>query len=451
MENHQGSRLFGRNIFADAFQQFDEESFFSSLHHQVKNKSYYERYRGFKQTVTVLSYIFSVAGALTSAYAVYWLASWAGATLWLSLTIGGLILAFLERIKRKASEEAWQVYFFQGKIALGWVLLSLALFVVGVLSSSFGAKEGARDFAPLADLITSDTTAEGYSHRVAVLEAENQRLSSQRNSKGEIYWPAQQQMARNKQIIAQYEGRILSLDSKREQANDGIKASHETSVAFAARVFMIVQIGMELCFEACIAWIWYFFYRSYVERRQIVGISDDDASSPSLSPGHILPPNGLNAPPGVDSRLIAQIVAKTLEHMQPLPEAPGSPPPPGNGQKNTMTNQHYGTPLPIGFFTPSQRASQLSPDSSVQACTEVYRESEDLYTVLHHYTRGGKTYQTPYTRNQIMSRINQYEREVMEAITRKMGEEVIENRRQWLAYWQSKLVELEQKLQILSK
>jgi hypothetical protein len=447
---HSGSIL-GDNRWAKAFEQFDEDAFFARLHHQVKNKPYYERYRSFKQTVTILSYIFSVAGALTSAYAVYWLASWAGAALWLSLAIGGLILVFLERIKRKASEEAWQVYFFEGKIAAGWILLSLALLVIGILSSSFGAKEGAKDFAPLAQLITTDTTADHYHQRVAHLEAENLRLSRQRNAQGEIYWPAQQQMARNRQTIAQYEERILALDSKREQTNDGLQASHAANVAFASRVFMLVQIGMELCFEACIAWIWYFLYRSYVERQV--------TSPTSPSPSHRQHSR---------SPLASEDDPEIAEEENPLPESaivlettqanggftafPYTSPPSGNGRHIPPAGSHH---RPIGFYTDRQRAMQEErtrdqESAPVQTCTELYTETitlhEDRYTVLHRYQRGGRIYQTPYTRNQILARISQYERDLQEATRKNMNEEILQNRRQWLAYWQGKLRELEEKI-----
>jgi hypothetical protein len=79
----------------------------------------------------------------------------------------------------------------------------------------------------------------------------------------------------------------------------------------------------------------------------------------------------------------------------------------------------------------------------------VYTEGEtrydDRHTVLHTYQRGGRTYQTPYTENQILSRINQYERDIAEAEAKKLASEILENRRQWHQYWRGKLAELHAK------
>lgn len=422
--------MLGRNIFAEAFQQFDEEEFFSKLHHKVKNKPYYDRYRGFKNTVNILSHIFSVASALTSSYAVYWLASWAGASLWLSLVIGAVILIFMERIKRKASEETWQVYFFEGKLPIGWLLLSLALFGMGVFSSAFGAKEGTKDFAPLAQRVQSDSTAESYQQRIAALEKENKALSRQKNAQGEIYWPAQRQMARNKEIIVQYETRALALDEKREGKNENLLAERDKNVAFASRVLMIVQIFMELCFEACIAYVWYFYFRSYVERKRMNRLPEDPLPAPAAFPP----------------------TARTY-----------SPPPPANEQEAIPLVRNAVPHSPIGFFTEAQKetfraqtnSSRYVPGGqgdivSVHACTdlssgEIEVGYDDLYTVLHEYQRGGKTCFTPYTENQVLSRIGQYERDIEEATHKNLGQDILANRQRWLVYWRARLEELYQK------
>lgn len=424
------SGLLGRNIFKEAFEQFDEEEFFSKLHHKVKNKPYYERYVGFKNTINILSYIFSVASTLTSAYAVYWLASWAGAAPWLSLAIGGIILIFLEQIKRKASEETWQMYFFEGRLPAGWLFLSLLLFAVGVFTSSFGAKEGAIDFAPPAALVETDTAAVHYRDRIAALEQENDSLARQKNARGEIFWPAQKQMERNKEIIASYEARALTRDEKHESHNEDLQAAHDEKVAFASRVFMLTQIFMELCFEGCIAYVWYFYFRSYVERRRLKGIPEE---SPDTAPYDQAAP---------------------VPNPSPAPSYNGQASPPG-GRNGYDANSR----APIGFFTEAQKTGlthQGLPDdsqevsASVPPCTDLYREDnilihDDLYTVLHEYRRGGKNYFTPYTENQILSRIGQYERDIAQAVQKEMGEEIITNRRRWLEYWQAKLAELHQK------
>lgn len=448
MENHQASRLFGRNIFADAFQQFDEESFFSSLHHQVRNKSYFEKYQGFKTTLLVLSYLFNVASALTASYAVYWLTHQLTGIPTLSWIIAAVFLFFLEKIKRKSSTEFWQVLFFQRQLAAGWLALSLACLGLSLASSAFGVKEGTEDLGPGAELIATDSTAQEYRQRIAQLEDDNTRLEQQRNAQGEIYWPAQKEKEQNKKMIADLQSRILALDQKLEGHNEELSEEYRQEIQLTAWTLVYVTIAMELLFELCIAWIWYYYFRSYVERKKVIGLPEEEEPphhSPTPSSQKSRQPNAL------DPALISQIVAATLEQMQQVP----SPPPSSNGQhREEIIDQVKEVIRPIGFYTEAQRASQWHEDAhpyrkekkaSVQACTDVYREETDRYTVLHEYQKGGRTYQVPYTENQILSRIGQYERDIEEAIKREMGEEILANRRRWLAYWQGKLQELKGK------
>lgn len=447
MENHQGSRLFGRNIFADAFQQFDEDSFFASLHHQVKNKSFYEKYKGFKTTLLWLSYLFNLASALTASYAVYWLTHQITGVWVLSWLIAAVFLFFLEKIKRKSSTEFWQVFFFQRQLAAGWLALSLVCLGLSLASSAFGVKEGTEELGPGAELIATDSTAQDYRNQIAKLEGENLRLEQQKNAQGEIYWPAQKEKERNKTMIADLQSRVLALDQKLEGHNEELSEEYQQNIQLTAWTLVYVTIAMELLFELCIAWIWYYYFRSYVERKEVIGLPEEE---PPHSQRRSPPPSAQRQAAGaIDPQVIAQIVAATLEEMQASP----APPPSSNGQQEKIINQSSIT-MPIGYYTEAQRAAQmrqqglsliLEEKPSVQTCTEVYREEIDRYTVLHEYTRGGRTYQTPYTENQILARISQYEREIEEAIRRKMGEDILENRRQWLAYWQGKLEELKEK------
>lgn len=434
MENSQPSGLFGRNIFTDAFRQFDEDSFFEGLHEKVKNKSYFQRYRGFRITLTVLSYLFNVASALTASYAAYWLTRELTGSPTLSWIISLLFLFFLEKIKRKSSTEFWQLLFFQRQLAYGWLALSLACLGVSLGSSAFGVKEGTEELGPGADLIAMDSTAQDYRNRIAKLEADNLKLEQQRNRQGEIYWPAQQEKKQNKLMIAQLNQRILALDQKLEGHNEELSQEYQRDIQLTAWTLVYVTIAMEILFEMCIAWIWYYFFRSYVERSKVQGIASADGRTP-------LPSQHPHT--AIDPNMIQTMVQQSLQQMAPPPSPPAS----SNGQK--IENR-----VPIGFFTDAQRQAQMPPGitapastskASVQSCTDVYREEVDRYTVVHEYQKGGRTYRTPYTRNQVIARINQYERDIDQAIRQKLDQEIIENRRRWLRYWVGKLQELDEK------
>ena len=67
MENQAPFQL-GTNLFAKAFQEFDEETFFQRLEERVKPQSYYHKNKGLKNTVLLLSYLFNVFSMLTASY-----------------------------------------------------------------------------------------------------------------------------------------------------------------------------------------------------------------------------------------------------------------------------------------------------------------------------------------------------------------------------------------------
>jgi uncharacterized FlaG/YvyC family protein len=428
MENQQGSHLFGRNIFTDAFHEFDEERFFSDLHHRVRNKSYFQKYKGFKTTLLWLSYLFNIASALTASYAVYWLIHQLTGIDILSWCIAIIFLFFLEKIKRKSSTEFWQALFFERSIATGWLTLSFICLALSLASSAFGVKEGTEDLGPGAELIATDQTAQDYRNRIAALEADNLKLEQQRNAQGQIFWPAQKEKEKNKGMITDLQAHIFDLDKKLEGKNEKLSFAYQQDIKITAWTLVYVTIAMELLFEICIAWIWYYYFRSYVERKRIQRIAE---------PSPTLPENDLGAESFIPP-------VQTFSH------------PPFNGNGQTITSQTSFTSLPIGFFTDTQRAQQqgklLRPENtsnlSVQTCTDVYRQQKDRNTVMHCYSRNGQYFETPYTRNQIIARINQYEREVQEAIKREMQQTVLANRQTWLTYWQTKLQELKQKAAI---
>jgi hypothetical protein len=446
------STLFGENAFQKAFQEFDENEFFYSLHNRIKNKSYFEKYKGFKATLLFLSYLFNIASALTASYAVYWLTKKLTGFEIPSWIVAIAFLFFLEKIKRKSSSEFWQVLFFNRQVAAGWLALSLFCLGISLASSAFGVKEGTEDMGPGAELIATDSTAQDYRNQISKLEADNLKLEKQRNHKGEIYWPAQKEKEKNKAMITDLTTRVLELDKRLEGHNEKLSISYREDIAFTAWTLVWITIAMEILFELCIAWIWYYYYRSYVERRQLGILPAENYHSPSPTPQQ----NHVSQSGMIDQNLISQVVAATLQNLQTSTQQASPPPPSSNGHNEDATNKPQNS-LPIGFFSDAQRELQMRSayshteealKTSVQACTDVYRSEtklEDLHTVVHEYTRGGKTYRTPYTENQILSRIGQYERELEDAKAKGMDMQTINNRNRWLTYWKGKLKELKSK------
>lgn len=266
MQNKQG--LFGTNAFTKAFEKFDEETFFQDLHDRVKNKSYFEQYQGFKSTIVWLSYLFNAASALTASYAVYWLTNKITGISAVSWLVAVIFLFFLEKIKRKSSSEFWQSLFFRQKFAKGWFALSVFCLLVSLTSSGFGVKEGTENLSPDAELLFSDSLANDYKNKIIKLEIENEEFKKRRNHEGVIYHRTQAAIKENKKMITGYQVRVLELEKKLEGKNELLSENYSEEVKLTAWTLVYLTLLMELLFEACIAYIWYYYFWSYVEKQK---------------------------------------------------------------------------------------------------------------------------------------------------------------------------------------
>ena len=430
MQNKQG--LFGINAFTKAFEKFDEEAFFQDLHNRVKNKSYFEQYQGFKSTVVWLSYLFNAASALTASYAVYWLTNKITGISAISWLVAIIFLFFLEKIKRKSSSEFWQQLFFRQKFAKGWFGLSMFCLLVSLVSSGFGVKEGTENLSPDAELLFSDSLANEYQGKIALLQVENEEFKKQRNHEGVIYHRTQASIKENKKMISGYQVRVLELEKKLEGKNELLSEEYSEEVKLTAWTLVYLTLLMELLFEACIAYIWYYYFRSYVERQKTKEVQ-------------------IEPPQKIDKDIAAELAnnikslkeeLSVLKHQKTILHTDTSQ----NGLNGAKSIQNN-SKMPIGFYSKKQFA-EINGNISEYPETQNPISSvkyDDKYTVEHTYLRGNSQKSVRYTISMINARVKQYSRTLDEAKDRKMSADIIANRNKWLEYWQGKQVELEAK------
>ena len=273
---------FGINVFTEAFQEFDEDAFFENLHNKVKNKSYYQKYKGFKTTLVALSYLFNTASALSASYGVYWLTNRITGVAVLGWIVASVFLFFLEKIKRKSSSEFWQVYFFRKEFMIGWFVLSLFCFGISLGSSAFGVKEGTETLAPDPELIANDSTAKWYIAEAKKLDATNEDLRANRDSKsGVTFYNLNPAISANAEAAKEYRQRASELEKKLEGQNEKLTTEYIEEISFTAWTLVWFTVLMELLFEACLCYVWYYLHRSYVERVKTKGIEDTLTPLPS--------------------------------------------------------------------------------------------------------------------------------------------------------------------------
>ena len=448
------SSLFGKNVFTEAFKEFDEEAFFENLHNRVKNKSYFQKYKGFKNTLLALSYLFNVASALTASYAIFWLTKWITGFAIVGYVVAAIFLFFLEKIKRKSSSEFWQVWFFQKSFASGWFGLSMFCLAISLVSSGFGVKEGTEELAPSPELIAADSMATYYRNEIAKLENTNTELKANKDTKtGITFYNLNPAISANTQTIKDYSTRLLELDKQLEGKNEQLTGEYLAEVNLTAWSLVWLTVLMELLFEACLAYLWYYFFRSYVERRKTVGITEE-AETKSQAPLPYPTSEEIEAALNILKRAKEasestkdDFTTSSLENEKTSLNGV-------NNVNNDNSNLSTDTPTlqkPIGFFTEAQRKDMgldlpQAVKTSGQVWTDVDRaikkNYDDRYTVEHTYQKGGKTKTVRYTMRMVKSRIGQYEREIEDAEKRGLGEDILQNRRNWLEYWQGKKAQL---------
>lgn len=417
MEKSDNSAL-DKNPFTEVFQEFDENEFFKNLHNKVKNKRYFEKYRGFKNTLLALSYLFNTLSALTACYAVYWLIDWLTGIAWLGYAVAIVFLFFLEKLKRKSSGEFWQLFFFQRKTDAGWLSLSLFCLALSLVSSGFGVKRGTHNLSPAPELLHADSTLKAYQAEVVLLESKSADLRGNKNEDGITYYNLADAIIATEKSLQDYRGKILVLEKKLEGKNDQLSSAYMDEVELTANTLMLLTLLTELLFEACMAYVWFFYHRSYVER----GLKLAEAQNtipPTISNNH------------TDfAALQARIEQLTAEN-ESLRSVHSAPP---------QINGHEGqNRTPIGFVMP------YDEKVAENVCADVHTDIADRFTVPHTYQRGGEIVTVHYTMTNIKSRINQYSRELQKAIELPLADEVVNNRRQWLSYWQAKKEELKEK------
>jgi hypothetical protein len=142
---------------------------------------------------------------------VYWLTNKITGISAISWLVVIMFLFFLEKIKRKSSSEFWQHLFFRQKFAKGWFGLSMFCLLVSLVSSGFGVKEGTENLSPDTELLFSDSLANEYQGKIALLQTENEEFKKQRNHEGVIYHRTQASIKENKKMISAYSSARLGI------------------------------------------------------------------------------------------------------------------------------------------------------------------------------------------------------------------------------------------------
>lgn len=97
-------------------------------------------------------------------------------------------------------------------------------------------------------------------------------MRNNRDENGITFYKLSDGITANEKVIADYRKRAKELEEKLEGKNEQLTAAYMEEVQVTAWTLVWLTLLMEILFEACIAYVWYYYYRSYVERSETVGI-----------------------------------------------------------------------------------------------------------------------------------------------------------------------------------
>ena len=248
---------------------FNEEAFFEKLKDKVADKPFFEQYKKLKSIANVLTYVFNIISILGFIFGAYYVADLLFDNFYVAISISIVLGYYFERLKRMSSEEFFQFLFIKSIFHKGWFILSLSLFIVSLLGTAYGLKKGTNTLSAPADIIAADDQAKAYEEKIKRLVNENTKLEKNKNQNGQIFWPSQKSIQANTKTIATLEKEVQRINQKTESYNDVLTSAHKKEVEITGWVFVGINIFFEFLFEICMAFIWYYYAISLMERRPL--------------------------------------------------------------------------------------------------------------------------------------------------------------------------------------
>ena len=449
----------------------NEQRAYHRLKQRKQDKPYYQRYYAIYILVLIVGWSANILSGVTESsklYAFYYdflrSVSFAESITWFAVIVSVILLELLHRLIASSYFKDLVENDIHTKEMTPKMIAMLSLAAISIILSFSGSFDLVRltKQAPtplIADKIKVSELTAAYNPLVDDLKTDIAEYRSTRQWKGRLSddsatkW---EDMKSTKQDLQQQQAQALKnlsstnlqMEIRTDSLNQQRQQQHESQMDEKGYGLGFLSIAAIFVLYAC---LWY--DEEYQERKAIYlekkygAMNAPESSHSSRTP--------INAPTG----------AKPTNGHLPYPTTPNLP---LNGEKNGNADNQNSIPNPIGFFTATQRAEmERTPtdyeNTSVQACTGLYREEsprpqsfiitratqkviEDSYTIEHQYQKGGKTQTVRYNLLMINSRIGQYEREVQQAKAQKMAAEILQNRQNWLDYWQGKRVELLQKI-----
>ena len=253
--------------FRIPFSPFSEEKYLQKVREKMDDKPFSVRYRKLKKMAVILSYLFAIVSAIGLIMLVFFKSKLIFQNFWLAVAIAAVFAYYFEKLKRMSSTEFYEYLFFKQRVHAGWLTLTIVIFIGSLLSSPLGLRKTNNELSAPADILAYNQQSKDYEAKVKSLNAANQKLSENKNSSGEIYWPSQKSIEKNTATISKYEDEIRRLNKITEEHNAVLTTEHREEVYMTGNAIMGLTALFEFLFECCMGFIFYYYARVDWERR----------------------------------------------------------------------------------------------------------------------------------------------------------------------------------------
>lgn len=190
---------------------------------------------------------------------------------WASYGIGAIALTLLELFDRISSMKVWKGWFFYRKIAWGWVVPAIGIFV-GSLYLSIDGEQAAKEKAKASpEVIATNTLLEEKKAEKMALKIEYDKVKASPSSYKDpktmlvMWWPTQGEQKTRTKRIESLSKEISQIEAEIKGENYLLTESHLIKVEKLGNVFLLLVIIFALLYQFCIAWLAYYKRKEYNE------------------------------------------------------------------------------------------------------------------------------------------------------------------------------------------
>lgn len=242
------------------------------LQERFRDKPYHEKYAWLRLSAFSLSLVISALSIAGALYGLKWAFRHVVPSEWLAMALAGSLLLIIEVGKHKSSDTFWDTFWKKNRyVSTNWLLLSLTLFGLSLVSSTMGIFQTLQDLAPTPVEVAQDSAQVAIQAEIAGLNKSTRR-QEKTTWKGKIVTQANRNIAE----FAKQKTALLGLYAKKEQKRmsqeEKEQEKQDADLALAILFCLSAYIILEVIFETCRMYISHIDWRELCHELEPQGL-----------------------------------------------------------------------------------------------------------------------------------------------------------------------------------